>query len=111
MQGLHGKEISLIDGYVAHYQADGQRVIVWLGQAESLEAADELLDRMTEKIGDGNAYFRNLEEILVDGTIVYSTIGGGEDHYYYRSADKVIWLSVSSSEPLELLRSAIRTIE
>jgi hypothetical protein len=111
MQGLHGKEIGLIGGYVAQYQADGRSITVWLGQAESQAAAEELLDRMTEKIGDGNAYFRNLEEILVDGRIVYSTIGGGEDHYYYRSADKVIWLSISSAEPLEILRSAIGTIE
>lgn len=111
MRELHGMEIGMVDGYVAQYRAGGDRAMVWVGQAESSSAAKELLERMTERIADGNESFRNLEETVIGGKEVYSVLGGGERHYYYRSSDRVIWLSIGASEPLALAEEAVETIE
>ncbi|MEE8174085.1 MAG: hypothetical protein V3T71_02055, partial [Dehalococcoidia bacterium] len=101
----------MVDGYIAQYRADGDSAMVWVGQAESSSAAKELLERMTERIADGNESFRNLEEMVIGGKEVYSVLGGGERHYYYRSSDRVIWLSIGASEPLALAEEAVETIE
>lgn len=111
MRELHGMGIGMVDGYIAQYRADGDSAMVWVGQAESSSAAKELLERMTERIADGNESFRNLEEMVIDGKEVYSVLGGGERHYYYRSSDMVIWLSIGASEPLALAEEAVETIE
>lgn len=111
MWQMHGGDVGVIDGYIARYGAEGNGATVWLGQAENSSAAEELLQRMTDGIADGNPDFRNLEETVVDGRVVYSVLGGGERHYYYSTTDKVIWLAVDTSQPLDLVKEALRTLE
>ncbi|MEE8374515.1 MAG: hypothetical protein V3R87_12460 [Dehalococcoidia bacterium] len=110
MRTLHGTEIGVIDGYIARYEGGGDRVTVWVGQAEDPSAAQGLLELMTEKIAAGNPSFRDLEQMLVDGKGVYSVVGGGERHYYYRDGAIVIWVSVSASDPMQVLRVALETL-
>ena len=109
MRVMHGTEIGVIDGYIARYEGGGDRVTVWVGQTEDPSAAQELLELMTQKIAMGNPSFRDLEQMSVNGKGVYSVVGGGESHYYYRDGAIVIWVSVSASEPMQVLREALRT--
>jgi hypothetical protein len=48
-QRLHGKDVGIIDGYVAEYRGDGEWMTLWVGQAESELAAQELMERMTQR--------------------------------------------------------------
>lgn len=108
---LHGKDVGVIDGYMARYRGGGADVMLWMGQAKSPADAADLLTGMTGGIARGNPNFSNLEKLNVDGVTVYTVTGGGERHFYYSREDKVIWLAVSGSDPMIFIRDALRVVK
>lgn len=108
---LHGKDVGVSDGYMARYRGGGTDVMLWVGQASSPAVASQLLERMTGGIARGNPNFSNLEKITVDGVVVYTVTGGGERHFYYARADKVVWLAVSGSDPMVFVKDALRIVK
>ncbi len=114
---LHGTDISLVDAYIATYAGGERRVMVWVGTAASPQAASELLQRMSQAIGRGEAGFSNPKRVTV--TLNYHSHevteveGRGGRHFFYQSREKgerVVWLTIEAPDTLAVLEQAVRTL-
>jgi hypothetical protein len=66
---------------------------------------------MADKIRGGNAMFKNLQELSVQGFQIYVVDGQGQQHYFYANRDKVVWLAIDPAlapEALHALWSAAK---
>jgi hypothetical protein len=107
MERLHGTGIGLKDGWIATYQHGG---VLWVGEAESAEAAAELADRMTEGIENGNPMFRHLGTETVGVVTAHKVTDGATLHYYYARGDKVFWISAPADSGQEFVEEAIAAL-
>lgn len=90
---LHGKEVAGKEVYVAHYEKDGVVAILYVSKASSSGQAASQVKRMVERIQQGNTPFYHLKASEQGETTVYSALGEGRIHYFYRKGSKVIWLA------------------
>ncbi len=106
---LHGKEVSLASGYIAHYKNREREAIAWVGITRTVEQARQLSEAMTRRIKQGNRYFTNLRTEEVGDLQVYRLDGAdGMAHYYYQKANKVIWIGIGGEQPEVVTREAVR---
>ncbi|MBI2907395.1 MAG: hypothetical protein HYX92_07060 [Chloroflexi bacterium] len=110
MNKLHGTDIGVISGYLADYAGDRptQRMTVWSGKTRDDATAAELLRVMTGKIAAGNPVFTGLEKLTLEGKTVYTVKSGDGTHFYYQSRDAVVWLAITSRDPLSVAKEAVR---
>ncbi|TES92290.1 MAG: hypothetical protein E3J88_01290 [Anaerolineales bacterium] len=92
---MHGKEFELISGARGTYGQRGE-ITVWVSSASSENAANELVEEMTEKIAEGNSPFIPTGEDLLGGRIIHRLEGLGQVHFYFQSGNLVIWFGVDS---------------
>jgi len=90
---LHGKEVAGKEAYVAHYEKDGAVAMLYVSKASSPGQATSQVKRMAERIQQGNTPFSHLKASERGGMTVYSALGEGRVHYFYRKGSKVIWLA------------------
>lgn len=102
---LHGKGFDLVGGYRADYANGASRATLWVGQAQNAAAADGMANTMAEKIGAGNAMFTNLTELSIANRLLYTVNGQGQQHYFYASNDKIVWLAIDSAFAPDALHS------
>ncbi len=107
MESLHGTGIGLKDGWIAAYDQGG---VLWVGEAENAAAAQELTDRMTEGILDGNPMFRHLGTESFGGVTAHKVTDGMTLHYYYGRGNKVFWISVPAQSGPEFVEEAIAVL-
>lgn len=91
---LHGKEVGGEDAYTAHYENNGAVAMLYVSKASSSGQAARQVKRMTERIQRGNTPFYHLKASEREETTVYSALGQGQIHYFYRQGLSVIWLAV-----------------
>lgn len=94
---LHGKEVAGKDSFVAHYEKDGVAAMLYVSKASSAGKAVRQVERMTERIQQGNTPFYHLKASDWEGTTVYSALGQGQIHYFFWKGIKVIWLAVDAA--------------
>ena len=109
---LHGTDIKLVSGYIAEYAAiyGGEKVTVWVGEAENENDAAELLRRMVGEIEKGDTPFSIPKQVTIAGHQVYQVQGPGGDNFFYQSHEStknVVWLIVDSTNPKSLVETAI----
>ncbi|HEY82338.1 MAG TPA: hypothetical protein G4O01_03495 [Dehalococcoidia bacterium] len=112
---LHGLDIDLVSALVAVYTRSSPyhgsaSATVWVGRAESAEAAAELTQRMADGIGKGGSPFGNLRRVTIDDYEVFQVDGPGGDHFFYNSLkqrEAVVWLTIEADNPLPILREAL----
>jgi len=92
---MHGKEFELISGARGTYGQRGE-ITVWVSRASSENAANELVEEMTNKIGEGNSPFLPIGEDLLGERIIHRLEGKGQVHFYFQSGNLVIWFGVDS---------------
>lgn len=101
---LHGTDIKLVTAYIAEYVYDRyerQHATVWVGVAESGEAAAQLLSRMIEGIARGDSGFANLKKVAVAGQDIFQVDGPEGKHFFYQpreGAERVIWVSIEAAD-------------
>lgn len=108
LTGMHGKDVELSSGWIGYYQAGG---IVWYAEIESEAKATELIARMSSKIAQGNPTFTNQRQLQLDGITVFSVIGTGQQHFYYRAGKKAIWLAAPRGGEEPFLRDTMRVLK
>lgn len=69
---LHGKGFDLTNGFMAHYAGAGTQATLWVGQAKDAAAAAVMVDTMTQKIGAGNAIFKDLQSLQIGPRTMFS---------------------------------------
>lgn len=110
MTRLHGKDVGLKDGYVSHYRSGAREAVLYVGQAQSADAAVELTERMRALIAPGGTPFQQLSQRTVEGRTVYRVTGMGAEHYFFSTGDKSVWLSVAGGGGDDILRAAIAEV-
>ena len=107
MRQLHGRDVGMVGGWVAHYQ---RNATVYVGEISDEESAVKLLEAMVSRIGAGNAVFKDLQRARFEGQELYSVFGLGQNHYFYQKGSKVIWLAAPTANEAMFLRDAFRLI-
>ena len=85
--------------------------MVWVGEAGSEAAADDLINRMVAGIKRGGSGFSNPRQIQVAGHDVWQADGTGGNFYFYKSperGDRVVWLTIEGKGGAALLERAVK---
>lgn len=90
---LHGKGLAGTDAYVAHYEKDGLVAMLYVSRPARSTMAGAQIEKMTTAIRAGKTPFSHLKSSERNGTTVYSAIGEGQIHYFYRRDADVIWIA------------------
>jgi hypothetical protein len=93
IERLHGKSIPIRDGYVAHYGTQPPVAMLYVSQARDEKLARQQMEQMTTRIRASNGPFTHLRESTRFGMTVYSTLGQGQVHYYFRRGATVVWVA------------------
>ncbi len=93
IEQLHGKAIPITDGYVAHYGTQPPVAMLYVSQAQNEGVARRQVERMTSRIRASDRPFHHLRESTRFGMTVYSTLGQGQVHYYFRRGATVVWVA------------------
>ncbi|MDP2660759.1 MAG: hypothetical protein Q8R28_08520 [Dehalococcoidia bacterium] len=108
LEQLHGKDVGLSSGWIAHY---GKDAVIYVGEAKDDAGASQLFQAMTSRIGAGNQYFKNLQQLEISGKQVYTVTGQGQRHYYYQQGREVIWVAAPSGQEEQFLQEALLAIK
>ncbi len=93
---LHGKDLGAIAGYVAHYEKDGTVAMIYLARAASDDQAARQVERMRATIQRGDTPFSELRTVNEKGRKLYSALGEGRRHFFYRQGADVLWLAADA---------------
>ena len=106
---LHGKQISLIRGYIGMYVAENGRGQLWVSEHSSDREATEAIEKMANGIQKGKQQkFWHFRKMRIERRPVYLAVGMGQAHYFFQNGAKVIWLAVDPSLAKEAIRDAVR---
>jgi hypothetical protein len=111
---LHGKRIMARDGFVAHYERDGPAAMLYVTLAHAGPVARWQLSRMVERIRSGvsnvEGRFTHLKAWEQDGLSIYSALGLGQVHYFYRTGATIVWLAADPSVARAAVADTIRVV-
>ena len=88
---MHGQEFQLTQGAVGSY---GEVTLYVAGTPLSFMAGWMMVD-MRDKIARSESPFTPLTERKYGSRTVYELVGMGQQHYYFRSGNLVIWLAAN----------------
>ncbi len=111
---LHRRTIFARDGLVAHYERNGSVAMLYVTRAYVAPVAWWQFSKMVEGIerGTENAegQFVHLKAREQDGLTVYSTVGLGQIHYFYRSGSAIVWLAADPGVARAALGEVLRSV-
>ncbi len=111
---LHRRKIPSRDGFVAHYQRGNAVAMLYVTQAYVDPIARWQLSRMVEGIerGASNAEgaFFHLKTREHRGLTLYSAVGLGQIHYFYRSGATLVWLAADPVVARSALDETVRLV-
>lgn len=110
IERLHGKKINVKEGYVAHYEKGESKAMLYISRVSSGSQAEGQVKRMAEGIRKGGTPFYHLKESRRDGINLYSAIGLGQIHYFYRTGPKVVWLAADPPVASSALSSVLKAV-
>ena len=100
---LHGKGLAGIDGYVAHYERNGFVAMLYVSRPASASMTGGQVEKMAAGIRAGKTPFSHLKSSERNGTTVYSALGEGQIHYFYRRGADVVWIAADPSVAREVV--------
>lgn len=111
---LHGKSVPSRDGFVAHYERDGAMAMLYVSQAYLAPIARWQFSRMVEGIRRGESSaegrFFQLKVREEGGLTLYSAVGLGQVHYFYRSGARIVWLATDPEVAHRTLADVVRLV-
>ncbi len=110
IERLHGKKINVKEGYVAHYEGGESKAMLYISRASSGSQEEGQVKRMAEGIRKGGTPFYHLKGSRQDGINLYSAIGLGQIHYFYRTGNKVVWLAADPPVARSALSSLLKAV-
>lgn len=104
---LHGTNIQMTSGYIATYEKEQERVIVWVGRAKSTSDAQALLDAMVGKMANSKV-FAKPEKLVIKDRAYYYTVGAGMSNYFYVKGDSVYWIGAITPNEVNVVKAIIK---
>lgn len=105
---LHGKELASAEGYVAHYEKNGLVAMLYVSRPARSSMSAAQIEKMAAGIRTGKTPFSHLKARERKGTTVYSAIGQGQIHYFYRRGADVIWIAADPPVAKEALEQFLQ---
>jgi len=99
---LHNKEVSSKDSYIGYYRGQGAKAVLYISEFQSQQEAEALLVAMRDRIKTGSRVFGHFRRMSERGLTVYSVLGLGQVHYFYRQGRFLIWLAVDPAVAQEV---------
>ena len=94
---MHGQQFQLNQGAVGGYGTGGEATLYAAGTPFGFMARRMITD-MRDKIALAETPFTPLGEIIQGRRTIYELVGMGQQHYYFRSGNLVIWLAVNEQQ-------------
>ena len=109
---LHGKQISLLRGYIGTYVAQNGSGQLWVSEHISEREATEALEKMVYgmKLGKQQQFW-HFRQMMIEQRPVYLAVGMGQAHYFFQKGAKVIWLAVDPALAKEAIRDIVREMQ
>lgn len=104
---LHFGFPQLTEAWVADYEQGG---VIWVGITTSLNTAREQVEAMSQAIGKGGTPFSIPQEIKLEGRPVFSVADSSNNHYFFHSGAKVIWIMPPRGDGLSFVEAALREL-
>jgi len=104
---LHGKEFPLSSGASATYGRPGSMVTLWVTGTPSRFLSMGILSQMKSTIESEESPFTPTGVRQIDGRDAHELSGMGQRHFYFRSAELVIWLAVDETIAEEALAETV----
>jgi hypothetical protein len=89
---LHAKEFPLTSGAMGMYGSNDEATL-WVAGFANDSTAEQIVRAMQEKIASVSSPFTPTGEEQVGGRTIYQLDGMGQKHFYFQSANLVIWLA------------------
>ena len=104
---LHNKEVTSKDNYIGHYQGQGAKAVLYVSEFQSQQEAEALLVSMRDRIKTTAKVFGHFRRMSARGLTVYSVLGLGQVHYFYRQGHVLIWLAVDPAVAREAFEAVL----
>lgn len=91
---LHGKEVAPLAGYVGHYGEGPTHAMYYTSLFDDEAAANESLETMSSKIGEGSGGFSHHLTMDVAGRPVHLVLGQGRVHFFFVDGTRLSWLAI-----------------
>jgi len=108
---LHGKTFDLKDAFVGHYRNKAAKAMVWISESKNQDQARQLLHMMAAEIRRGRGPYSNFQEFNIGGKVVYTVDGQGQQHYFYGSGKRNVWLAVDPTAAQKALHELLTKIK
>ena len=103
---MHGQQFQLNQGAVGSYGSSDEITLYVAGTPLNFMAGRMIID-MREKIARTETPFAPLAERQYGARTVYELEGMGQQHFYFRSGNLVIWLAADEQEAEFALQQAL----
>ena len=103
---MHGQEFQLNQGAVGSYGMGNEITLYVAGTPLSYTAARMISD-MRDKIKQAETPFTPLGEREHGRRTIYELVGMGQQHFYFRSGNLVVWLAVAGEDAELALQQAL----
>jgi hypothetical protein len=105
----HGIPIDMKRGFVAFYEAPGEKATIWVSEALAEELGVKQIDIMIAKMkGNHRSPFSRYRTVVARNTEVIGFDGLGQVHYVFRIGKWVYWISADEKRIDELLDHVIK---
>jgi hypothetical protein len=109
---LHGKQISLLRGYIGTYVAENGGGKLWVSEHSSEREAAEAIEKMAHGMKQGKQQqLWHFRKMILEQRPVYFAVGMGQAHYFFQKGAKVIWLAVDPTLAKGAIRDAVREMK
>jgi hypothetical protein len=105
---LHPSDVASEASEIGIYEADTLSAILYVSKFENSDVAMERFKSMLLKIAHGGTPFGHLNQVEVEGRLIFMVLGLGQVHYFYSEGDKVVWFSVDFPLAVESIRELLR---
>jgi len=95
---------------VAHYGTQPPVAMLYVSRARDENVARQQVAQMTARIRASNGPFTHLRESTRFGLTVFSTLGQGQVHYYFRRGAMVVWVAADPTIAQPALADAVKTL-
>lgn len=94
---LHGKEVAPSANYIGHYGTGPNHIMLYVSRFKSEKNAQDVLNRMSKRIGKGSSGFVHHLKFDVEGTTIHVVLGQGRVNYFFGKRKNLYWLGIAPS--------------
>ncbi len=105
---LHGKGVTPTENLIGFYSGEGGTATLYVSRYMNESEPAQVMERMTQRIRQGNPIFGDFKEHTVAGKRVAECYGMDQVHYFFSHDVRLYWLGVDPARAEETLEELMR---